>query len=246
MENIYSIISNLPFPDEITKFWKKHSLCIQKQKFPKQNIITRDWISTNSLIPYLEIDLRLPINKIRTEILNVLDFYENSSTHRGEEMHNGWWSLCLHGLSTNKTRSPRHYGYKSDSETPYKWTELSDLCPITTNAIKNSFKVEFFHRIRLMVLEPGGYILPHTDTQKSFLPKSVNIAITNPKGAYFLLKDKGIIPFEEGKAFKFDISIEHSVINISEERRVHLMVHYDNPKPEWDSFIVNSYKKNMK
>ena len=203
------------------------------------------WIENESALPCLELNLDLPIEEVQKELVNIYELFNNRSDHRVEEKHKGWWSVCLYGLSTHQTRSPIHYGYKSDAEAPYKWTELSEMCPVTVNAIKNTFKVGKFYRIRLMILEPGGYILPHKDMEKSSLPKSVNVAITNPPGAYFFLKDTGIVPFEEGKAFKIDISIEHSVINIAEDRRVHLMVHYDEPLPEWETLVVNSYRKNI-
>ena len=33
----------------------------------------------------------------------------------------------------------KQYGYKSNKEAPYKWTEIADMCPITTNFFKEVF-----------------------------------------------------------------------------------------------------------
>ena len=75
-----------------------------------------------------------------------------------------------------------------------------------------------------MRLAPGGYIMPHTDgLGRIFSP--LNIAINNPKGCYFVFKDKGIVPFEDGAGMVLDVGRKHIVINNSEETRYHVIVH---------------------
>ena len=50
--------------------------------------------------------------------------------HRDEDnggggyRHKGWRSLCVHGISSYKTNHYEQYGYKSNDETPYKWTNI--------------------------------------------------------------------------------------------------------------------------
>lgn len=100
--------------------------------------------------------------------------------HRSTYEENiGWKSLVLHGLDNEKTEGAERYGLDPEDASIYKWTEASKLAPITTQFFREQFKYEFYHRIRFMLLEPGGYIYPHTDFDHYVLGP-INIALNKP------------------------------------------------------------------
>ena len=47
----------------------------------------------------------------------------------------------------------------------------------------------------------------------------------NPDEFYFKMSDKGCVPFQNGRAYILDVSNEHSVVNLSNQERVHMIVH---------------------
>ena len=91
-----------------------------------------------------------------------------------------------------------------------------------------------------MLLDPGGYILPHQDRQDHEKRLSVcNISLNNPEGCNFALKDKGRVPFKnEGSAFLMDVSNVHSVWNCSDKPRIHIIIHYEIGRRVRDFFYV--------
>jgi hypothetical protein len=87
-----------------------------------------------------------------------------------------------------------------------------------------------------MLLEPGGYILPHHDYDEPRLT-AVNIAINNPRGCEFRMMNHGVIPFSTGRAIMLDLSHDHWVINASDQPRLHIIFHGEVP----DRTIERSY-----
>lgn len=181
---------------------------------PKAN-----WILENSQLPWLQLQIMVPINEIFQEWKAV----ENKAVaHRdSDSLYNlknkGWKSLTLYGVSSSITTAT--------IDQPLSWTDTADSCPVTIDWIKKNFIInEYTGRIRFMFLEPGGYILPHVDRQNSRLSE-INVAITQPIGCHFKFKNYGIIPFTSGSAFIIDTSKEHAVYNKSNEPRLHIILH---------------------
>ena len=100
-----------------------------------------------------------------------------------------------------------------------------------------------------MLLEPGGYILPHQDRSDEEKRLSVcNISLNNPENCNFIFKDHGIVPFEDqGSAFLMDISNVHAVYNDSDTPRIHMIIHYELGRRIRDFFYVlrQSYYTNQ-
>ena len=84
--------------------------------------------------------------------------------HRKHESHDGWSSLCIHGLSSVHTEAHHTYGYKDRKDAPYRWTDVADWCPTIRDFFENQFDYDDYDRIRIMKLSPGGYIIPHKDS----------------------------------------------------------------------------------
>jgi len=178
-----------------------------------------DWILKNSQLPWLQLQINVPIYEILQEweaIKNKAVFHRDSDSLYNLK-NKGWKSLTLYGVSSSVTTST--------NDQPLSWTDAADSCPITVDWIKKNFIInDDTGRIRFMFLEPGGYILPHVDRQNSGLYE-INVAITQPLNCYFKFKNYGIIPFTAGRCFIIDTSKEHAVYNKSDEPRLHIILH---------------------
>jgi hypothetical protein len=236
----FDLTSHRPsFPAHVYEFWKAPSDAPPGATEAPDGL-TRDWIENQSQLPWLDLGLDTPAQAIGREASRLLHRFVE---HRGED-HRGWKSLCLHGVSPTQTRSARHYGYSAEDEAPHRWTEVADQCPITTSFLKQAFPFRRLFRIRFMLLEPGGYISPHTDTETRGLA-AINIAIINPLGAYLKLQGYGCVPFSDGRGFLLDIGVPHSCVNLSNEPRIHIIVHAQSPTPTWDELVVSAYRRQL-
>lgn len=215
-------------------FWLENAIESARSTTQQAQIASTEWIMNHSGLPWLQLQVQLPYQEMALEALRLLDKFVE---HRGG-IGRGWRSLCIRGIDEEKTRSPRHYGYSEESA-PYTWTSVADECPVTTAFFREDFPLGRLFRVRFMLLEPGGYIAPHRDTETNFL-SAINIAITNPHGSFFKMKNKGLVPFEAGRAFLLDVGNEHSCVNLSEEPRIHIIVHGDTPTAQWDGLLANS------
>lgn len=176
-----------------------------------------EWIVKNSSLAWLQLQIPVP-----TEILAESDrLFDQAVVHRAQDKfalytHQGWKSLTIYGQSSKITEY---------SEGTNDWTDIVDQCPNTRKFLEDNWLINnTTGRIRFMWLEPGGYILPHTDREIKGLFEC-NIAITHPKGCRFRFLDRGDVPFEPLTAFMLDISNKHMLVNDSDELRTHIIVH---------------------
>ena len=175
-------------------------------------------------IPYMN-------SKLFLEEIQKLEELNLFTDHRGSE-HPGWSSFVLHGLGYDKTLGYENYGYENDKEVPYKWTDEAEKhCPNIVRYFKNSNIKRRYQRVRIMRLAPGGYISIHDDDPNNFKRQwALNIAINNPDKCemHFWNDDfqyAGKVPWEPGLAFLIRIHWKHMVMNLSDERRYHIIVH---------------------
>jgi len=96
-----------------------------------------------------------------------------------------------------------------------------------------------YYRVRFMLLEPGGFISPHIDTEKSSL-SPVNIALNHPEGCIFKMEKHGVVPMKPGVAMMLDVGNRHAYINKSKEDRIHIIVH-GKPSQKFKELVVKSY-----
>ena len=93
------------------------------------------------------------------------------------------------------------------------------------NYFKNVFPMKTYYRLRFMLLKPGGYVEPHSDSQTTNPSFAINISLNNPDGC-FLVTEKGTVPFDDkGSVFLFNNYYKHSVVNNSNEDRFHIILH---------------------
>ena len=204
-----------------------------------------DWIVNESNLPWLKLDIEFNHETMLREAVALKDRFVK---HRDQDgvggyRHKGWRSLAIHGISAEKTNHFEQYGYKSNKETPYRWTEISGLCPNTVSFFKEKFPFSSYYRVRFMLLEPGGFITPHTDTFDSKLAP-INMALNHPKGCKMKMKGhEGFVPFKPGTAMMLDVGNEHAYVNDSNEDRYHIIVHGVKTK-QFKDLVVKSYEKN--
>ncbi|MBY0384020.1 aspartyl/asparaginyl beta-hydroxylase domain-containing protein [bacterium] len=181
-----------------------------------------------------------PTNEILYEIQSLNTLFV---VHREAELHKGWKSLCLHGLSAQKTMCYFDYGLKKE-EASYSWTEIAEQCPKTFYYFKHLFPADSYERIRFMLVEPGGYVYPHRDREKNSLGP-ISIALNAPKKCRFVLENHGLIPLKPGGFYLIDLSHRHSVWNLSNENRYHITVecHHGSKFYKYISHLLFAYGK---
>ena len=206
---------------------------------------TFNWIVSESNIPWLELDIEYPYAEMYEEAIAIkpLLVRHRDKEGQGAYRHKGWKSICIHGIDPEKTNHYEEYGYSSNQECPYRWTEIAKLCPVTTNFFKNVFPYKSYFRVRFMLLEPGGFITPHVDTFDSKL-SPINMALNHPEGCNMKMKGHaGYVPFKPGKAFLLDVGNTHAYINKSNEDRFHIIIHGIKSK-KFEELVIRSYEKN--
>lgn len=193
-----------------------------------------EWIKYNCLLPWLELPLEVPCSEILSEIKQVEHLLVNHRDEQGE--HSGWRSFCIHGKSYDSTKEDSHY----DNDIEHHFTqEACALMPRTVKYFQTVYPASRYARVRVMALDPGGFITVHNDYKSSRL-SPVNIAITQPENCCFVMDKHGEVPFEVGKSFWLDVSNLHTVVNNSSETRYHLIVHSE-PNQKFKELVVEQY-----
>jgi hypothetical protein len=207
----------------------------------KVNCQNAQEILLESQLPYLPIlGFDIPHQEMLNEAKKLKDIMVPHRSYK--EDNRGWRSICIHGISSAHTACASKYGYEIEDKTIYKWTDISHLAPITTQFFKNQFKYDFYNRVRFMLLEPGGYILPHKDFDHYVLGP-INIALNMPDGCEFYMENVGCVPFAPGTINKLALVNRHAVINNSQEDRFHIIVHGGPSWNYWAQIFEHSYRE---
>lgn len=211
---------NIMFPEDLINFYN------QNKGFTAPVYDSFSESNNDHDCCYYPIKFDFDADLLLKECLSVDDlFFDHRSQDKtGSYGHRGWKSLTLHGIDKHKTEHFTKYGFTSLDEAKYHWTDICDKVPNLAEFLK-SLPYNKFDRVRIMKLEAGGFIMPHSDNkyQRAFSP--LNIAINNPEGCCFVFKDKGIVPFTPRLGMILDVGREHMVINQSNEARYHIIVH---------------------
>jgi hypothetical protein len=193
---------------------------------------------------YLKLDIPLPYNEMLAEAFALIDRF---TPHRGEDYaHDGWESLTIHGLEWNKHENWSDYGYKKgkDASKDMKWTEIADLCPVTTKWLKESFPCNRYGRVRFMLLRAGGKIDMHNDSPSGMrLIENINVALNNPIGCKWIWGDGEELIMEQGGVYAMNLSYDHMVVNESDQDRMHIIIARHDGLDEWKSLVNESARK---
>jgi hypothetical protein len=237
-------------------FYNKNKDCQWALESPPSYIVTpielANWLLNKSNFGWLELDIDIDLAGWQLEALQAEPYFVD---HREDESE-GWTSCCLHGIDVDKTGAWTNYGYTDETTVPYQWTDLGKRSPQVTQFWKDQFPTEQYRRIRFMKLNADSAITPHSDMpgrlpgEENFdalefgIP--INIAVIHPADCHMVLEGYGVVPFKEGKAFLINIKNYHSVINFSNESRIHVIGHsygYGSKKEEFAELIARSYAK---
>lgn len=216
------------------------------------NIEIAGWLLNQADFGWIELDIGIDTAGWQLESLMSSAWLV---PHR-EDDNTGWNSACIHGIDVGSTGAWTNYGYTDESTVPYHWTPLSYRAPTVRRFWETEFPSDNYRRVRFMELEPDCAITPHSDMpgrlpgEENFDALSfgvpVNIAVIQPKDCYMVLEGKGVVPFEEGKAFIVNIRHTHSVLNFSDEPRMHVIGHsfgYGSKLEQFAELVVRSYNK---
>jgi hypothetical protein len=227
----------------LENYWKENSKKID-YKYP--DMFDPKWVILESGWPFFKLSSLddQPYKEMYKEAEALIEHFK---PHRDDYGH-GWRSLTLHGLNDD-TQSLGQYGDdRNEVLKQLHWTWVADRCPVTKKFLTDVWPAEYLNRVRFMLLEPGGYILPHQDRTDDQKRLSVcNISLNNPEGCEFVFKGHGTVPFDDnGSAILMDISNVHAVWNRSDKPRLHMIIHYELGRRLRDFFYVlrSSYYTN--
>ena len=199
-----------------------------------------NWIRHNSGLATLVLDIPKPPSEVKEEILKSTIL---AVPHRDHEGY-GWRSLTLHGHSSVMTDNAIEYSEFNLGK--MSWTDVAPYFPHTVEWIKQSIPFDNYGRIRIMIVDPGGYVSPHKDFLNGQCLAGINVAITHPKGVMFDLENYGEVEWQEGESRLIDLGSMHQVVNKSTDPRIHIIVHSD-PIEDWGNKVMQivneSYEK---
>ena len=208
----------------LERLWEKNSKPYQHQ-YP--DMFDPKWTIMESGWPWLKLSSlnNQPFGEMLKEAEALIDDFK---PHR-EDYGQGWRSLTLHGLNEDTQSLGQYSEDRNQVLSQLDWTWVADKCPATKKFLEEVWPAEFLNRVRFMLVEPGGYVLPHRDRPDDQKRLSVcNISLNNPEGCEFVMDGFGKVPFDNnGSAFLMDISNFHSVWNRSDKPRIHMIVHYE-------------------
>lgn len=190
---------------------------------------------------FLKLDIPVPYAEMLAEARALKSRFTD---HRGNEStHKGWKSLALYGLGESKHESWQDYGYANAAEAArdFKWTSAAEECPITMKFLQEVFPCNQYGRVRFMLVEAGGWIAPHSDTQHRLL-ENINIPLSNPKDCIWRWGDGEELFMEPGVPYAMNISYEHAIYNRSNEDRFHMIIARHDSTPEWRALMDNAAK----
>jgi hypothetical protein len=238
-------------------FYNKNKDCVWAIPAIPDGLTTLEqarWILNDAPIGWIELDLEIDLPAWQAEAIQA----ESSFVPHRESNNDGWNSCCMHGIDVEKTGAWTTYGYTNEQDVPYTWTSLSNKTPTVKKFWQNTFPADKYRRVRFMEVEPLSAITPHSD-MPGRLPGEqgidmldfgvpVNIAVIHPSDCHLVLEGYGIVPFKEGRAFIVNIRNYHSVVNLSNEKRIHVIGHpygYGNNKEAFAELVVRSYIKQL-
>jgi hypothetical protein len=122
------------------------------------------------------------------------------------------------------------------------WTEIAESCPVTTKWLKETFPCNKYGRVRFMLLRAGGKIALHSDSSIKLI-ENINVALNNPVGCKWIWGDGEEIIMEPGGVYAMNLHYHHSVINESNEDRVHMIIARHDALDGWKQLIEDAAVK---
>ena len=84
------------------------------------------------------------------------------------------------------------------------------------------------HQILVLTLDPQGYILPHSDSDRSGKTMYTYIPLREPTGVLFRFSNSGTLITQVGSAYYYDTTLpQHYVINTSDDWRMVVVIQHN-------------------
>ncbi len=248
---------NKKFPESVEKFFFNNKT--QKPQHAVNKKLTGKDIYELEDLPWLYLPLKFPYEKIYLEakpFINdmIAQSYselfdkqrpdKNILNHQ-QETSKGWNTICVHGLGQHHFDRAYTYGYETENDAPYEFTEIAKQCPYTVKFLK-SLPYKKLYRARFTALTPGGYAAPHIGRkQGAEYSHKWNFALNHPDGFEFTLDKAGNIPWKAGRSFLINAdNYYHSVVNDSDVVRIHLITMGEPDFDKMHSLLTSAYQSN--
>ncbi|MGB5981165.1 MAG: aspartyl/asparaginyl beta-hydroxylase domain-containing protein [Nonlabens sp.] len=187
--------------------------------------------------------LQLPFIFDETELLEDLKIAEKFrwKNHFNENGYHGdWVVISLLSVSGNSEDIQAYDQSNAEAQD----TDLLNLCPYFKQVI-DTFECKKLNA-RLMKLEPGAYIKPHTDFDLGYEDGNFRIHIpieTNDQVSFVL--DGDHLMMLPGECWYTNVNFEHSVRNDGLASRVHLVMDLERNKWSDNLFFSRAPKQNF-
>ena len=215
-----------------------NSTALLSYKYTMNNFPGRDYLISDS--KYLKLNLDIPYKEMAEEAKNLR---EQFILYRATYETNGWYSLPIVGLSSAQPYSWELYCETvRDAANKMHYTDIAEHCPVAVNWLKNTYPSNQYARVRFMLLEAGGKIEHHIDTEHSVLG-AVNIALTNEPECKWHWEDGESLAIMPGEAYLMNLSYSHSILNESNMDRYHIIVHHYDSTDEYKELVLKSMEE---
>jgi hypothetical protein len=93
-----------------------------------------------------------------------------------------------------------------------------------------------------MLLRAGGKIALHSDSSIKLI-ENINVALNNPVGCKWIWGDGEEIIMEPGGVYAMNLHYHHSVVNNSNEDRMHMIIARHDALDRWKRLIEDAANK---
>lgn len=168
-------------------------------------------------LDYCKLPFTFNVTKLQAELKQIQS--EEWIAHYNQADYEGDW----HVAGLRSVLGDVDNIYASNIVNIFNDTPLLKRCPYIAQIIA-SFKCEKT-AIRFMKLAPGAVIKEHADSALSIKDGEARLHIpicTNPQVEFYLNQER--LPLREGECWYLDFTLLHSVKNLGDSPRVHLVM----------------------
>ena len=193
----------------------------------------REYFLSSGKFLYLKIDV--DYKSILHEAINLKNRFV---PHRSKSyLHNGWQSICLHGVSETHIDTWGEYGFKSaeDAGNASKWTTVSSECPFTMDFLLNKFPSTRYARVRFETVKSKGSINGYS----SRIPciETISVLLNKPAGYSIIWDDGDELECTAGSVIAINNHYPYTVTNNSNEDQYNLVISRHDSTNEWKSLM---------
>lgn len=174
------------------------------------------------LIRHIQFAETFQVQKLQQEVCaleaNLWKDHYNTTNYQGS-----WSTIQLRSVNGSLYNNTAMAHSAIQNGTGFRDTPLMQCCPYIKE-VSDFFEMEKT-AIRLMKLDAGAIIKPHSDPNLNFEDGEIRIHIpvfTNPQLFFYL--DGERVWMEEGSCWYMNLSLQHSVRNEGSSSRIHLVI----------------------